>query len=217
MENYHVTKFNQVVKDRVIVFIDAANLEQSVKRMRVYEKDVASMLPEKDTTKLLWSVDYSKLRDFFSKIKGFVGIRFYTADFSSNSYHKFLYFLDKELDFKLITKPMKEYKDHKPEMQHRKANFDVEIAVDSIFTIDKFDTAIFFSGDCDFEYLVKFLRGHGKIVLGFSRSGNVARELLNSYSYYFDIVDFRHEFLKIINKTRKTPDLSVRGSAVNIM
>ncbi len=217
MENYHVTKFNEVVEGRTVVFIDAANLEQSVRRMRVYESDASLVLPVKDLAELLWAVDYLKLHNFFSKIIEFIGVRFYTADFGSKSYRKFLYFLDKELDFKLITKPMKEYGDLGPGVIHRKANFDVEIAVDSMSNMDKFDTVVLFSGDCDFEYLVKYLRARGKIVLCFSRSGNVSKELVNACNYYFDLADFRYEFLKIIGKTRKTPDLSARDSAVNIM
>ena len=70
--------------------------------------------------------------------------------------------MDNGLNFKLITKPLKEYIDHIPETPHRKANFDVEIAVDSTFLLNSFDTLILFSGDCDFEYLIKFLRGLGK-------------------------------------------------------
>jgi uncharacterized LabA/DUF88 family protein len=113
--------------------------------------------------------------------------------------------LDKNLKFKLITKPLKEYEDHTTEVPHRKANFDVEIAVDSVFNMNEFDTFILFSGDCDFEYLVKFLRGKGKIAVGFSRSGHIAKELPPALSHYFDIANFRSIFLQVCVKKAKSP------------
>lgn len=64
----------------------------------------------------------------------------------------------------------------------------------------RYDTLILFSGDCDFEYLLKFLRGKNKIAVVFSRTGHVAKELPPASSYYFDIVDFRFEILKITPK-----------------
>ena len=131
--------------------------------------------------------------EFIEKLKG------------SDSHQKFRYFLKKSLDFKLITKPLKEYEDHTLEVPHRKANFDVEIAVDSTFSIDDFDTLILFSGDCDFEYLIRFLRGQGKIIIGFSRSGHVAKELPPVLSHYFDIANFRSVFLRIRPKKAKSP------------
>ena len=40
MENEYVEKFKSVVKNRTVVYIDAANLEQSVKGMFVRTDDV---------------------------------------------------------------------------------------------------------------------------------------------------------------------------------
>jgi uncharacterized LabA/DUF88 family protein len=74
---------------------------------------------------------------------------------------------------------------------------DVELAVDATFNLNKFDTLVLFSGDCDFEYLLKFLRGQGKMVIVFSRTGHIAKELPPASNYYFDIVDFRHEIFRI--------------------
>jgi uncharacterized LabA/DUF88 family protein len=97
----------------------------------------------------------------------------------------------------MATKPLKEYLDHTPEEPHRKANFDVEIATDATFTMNAYDTFVLFSGDCDFEYLLKFLRGQNKATVVFSRSGHIAKELPPASTFYFDIVDFRHSMLRI--------------------
>ncbi len=205
MESEYIEKLKSVVKGRVVVYIDAANLERSVQGMFVRPDDVPDNFKHLPTDLLRWSVDYEKLSNFFKNISDHKGVKFYTPEFSTESHHKFRYFLDKGLGFDLVTKPLKEYQDHTEDVPHRKANFDVEIAVDSTFGIDDFDTMILFSGDCDFEYLIKFLRGNGKIVVGFSRSGHVAKELPPALSHYFDIANFRPIFLRVNAKKAKSP------------
>jgi uncharacterized LabA/DUF88 family protein len=81
----------------------------------------------------------------------------------------------------------------------------VEIAVDAVHKLKNYQTFILFSGDCDFEYLLKFLRGQGKIAIVFSRAGHIAKELPPASNCYFDIVDFRDELLKIEPKKAKNP------------
>lgn len=208
MENEYVEKIKSVVKGKIVVYIDTANLEQSVKGMFVRPDDASDNFKHLSAENLRWSIDYQKLKDFFTMLGGYQGTRFYTPEFDGDGHHKFRYFLDKRLKFKLITKPLKEYEDHTVETPHRKANFDVEIAVDSTFLIDDFDTLVLFSGDCDFEYLIKFLRGNGKIVIGFSRSGHIAKELPPALSHYFDIANFRSVFMKVAQKAKSPKPFS---------
>jgi uncharacterized LabA/DUF88 family protein len=196
MNNY-IEKFKGAVKGKVFIFIDAANLERSVQSMWVNPKDIFDILKNNKAEKLCWKVDYQKLEKFFKNVCNAQKIRFYSAEFQTENHNKFLSFLKKALGFKLKTKPLKEYKDHTAECPHRKANFDVEIAVDATYHLKEYDTFILFSGDCDFEYLLKFLRGQNKITIVFSRTGHVAKELPPACNYYFDIVDFRNEILKI--------------------
>src|SRR3989338_728208 len=204
--NEYTEKLKSILKDRIAVFIDAANLERSVRDMWVNPKDLPEEFSHISTDKLQWSVDYKKLKDFLRSVGDLKMIRFYSADFKTDSHRRFMYFLRKGLHFILNTKPLKEYNDHTLDDPHRKANFDVEIGVDSTFYMDKFDTLVLFSGDCDFEYLLKFMRGHGKIAIVFSRSGHVAKELPPASSHYFDIVDFRLEMLRV--SERKTKNLA---------
>ncbi len=202
--NTYVEKLKQVLKGRVVVYIDAANLERSVQDMWVNPKDIPDSLKHMESGLLRWNVDYQKFNTFFKSSGDCQKVSFYSAAFNTESHTKFLYFLKKSLKFKLETKPLKEYQDHTPELPHRKANFDVEIAVDATFSLDNFDTFILFSGDCDFEYLAKFLRGQGKIVIAFSRSGHVAKELPPACTHYFDIADFREEILKVNPRKQRT-------------
>lgn len=204
MENDYRSKLSKAIKGRVFVFIDAANLERSVQDMWVNAKDIPDNFRASMAENLKYAVDYKKLKEFFSNRCDLKEIKFYSADFKSESHRKFLYFLDK-LGLKLETKPLKEYKDHCLDAPHRKANFDVEIAVDATFAKDQYDTFILFSGDCDFEYLAKFLRGQSKIFITFSRAGHIAKELPPASNYYFDIVDFKNDILKIEPKMQKIP------------
>ncbi len=203
MMNEFTEKLKNLLTGRIVVYIDAANLERSVKDMFVRADDIPDNLKHHSTDVLRWSIDYKKLNDFLKTLSDFRGVRFYTAEFPGEAHHKFRYFLAKGLKFKLVTKPLKEYGDHTKELPHRKANFDVEIAVDSTYSINDFDTFILFSGDCDFEYLIKFLRGIGKVVIGFSRSGHIAKELPPAFSHYFDVGNFRNEIMCVKEKSIK--------------
>ncbi len=203
MSSDYREKLSKSIKGRTFVFIDAANLERSVQDMWVNHKNVPDEYKAVPADDLRYSVDYKKFKDFFSDICELKEIKFYSADFGSESHRKFLYFLDK-LGVDLKTKPLKEYKDHSSTAPHRKANFDVEIAIDATFKKDEYDTFILFSGDCDFEYLAKFLRGRGKIFIVFSRAGHIAKELPPASNHYFDIVDFKDDILKIVPKSKKS-------------
>jgi len=165
--------------------------------MHVVPQDVPDKLKRHTTDQLCWRVDYKGLREFFASVCELTDVRFYSASFGTKPHQGFLSFLKKQLRFKLETKPLKEYPDHTPEEPHRKANFDVEIATDATFTLGNYDTFALFSGDCDFAYLLTFLRGQNKTTIVFSRSGHIAKELPPASSYYFDIVDFRHEILRV--------------------
>jgi uncharacterized LabA/DUF88 family protein len=197
-----IGQLKEAIKSEFSIYIDAANLEQSVKEMHVIPSDVPEELRAHKTSELKWSVDYDKFKKFFTVYGQLGDIHFYTAQFVTDNHKKFLTFLKKGLGFQLNTKPLKEYRDHTPEKPHRKANFDVEISVDAVVARDSYKTVVLFSGDCDFEYLIRYLRGQGKIVIVFSMKGHVAEELPPASSYYFDVIDFRHSLLKVIPKRK---------------
>ena len=189
----------KLLNKKVYIFIDAANLERSVKDMYVAPQDIPDKLSSYNTEELCWKVDYKNLKDFFNRLCDLKKISFYSAELDSEEHFKFRYFLDKN-GYHVETKPLKEYKDNTEENPHRKANFDVEMAVDAVYKMNKFDTFILFSGDCDFEYLLKFLKGKEKLCITFSRKGHISKELPPASNKYFDIVDFKFEILKICIK-----------------
>lgn len=91
------------------------------------------------------------------------------------------------------TKPLKLIKNRRDGTHLRKANFDVEIAVEAMKRIAAFDTAILFSGDSDFDYLIKDLKKQNKKVIIASLRYHVAKELIESSDFYLDLRKIRKE------------------------
>jgi len=159
---------------RTFVAIDAANLEHSAKDMKMH-------------------VRYQQLLDFFKQHTGLIQINFYSARFGSKSHNRFLTFLNRQ-GYKLITKPIKTITD-RDKGERRKADFDVEITADAMNILEKFDTLVLFSGDSDFDYLIKLLKSKNKKVIVISSKHHVAKELILSCTKYFDLRKFRDVFL----------------------
>jgi uncharacterized LabA/DUF88 family protein len=157
------------VRGKTIVFIDAANLENSVKYLN-------------------WWIDYRKLYEFFKFNTNLVGIYHYCIRLNDERQDKFFTVL-KRTGFKLITKPVKII--DKFNVNLRKANFDVEIALDAYQALKEYDTLVLFSGDSDFDYLVKKLRKEGKRVIIISTRYHVSKELIASCNKYIDLKKLR--------------------------
>lgn len=66
-----------------------------------------------------------------------------------------------------------------------KSNFDVEISVDSIRLLDKYDTFCLLSGDSDFARLVEFLKRRGKKIIIIA-SGQIFHTLKDNADLYIN-------------------------------
>lgn len=178
---------DKYLKGKILVVIDAANLESSVKSLG-------------------WWIDYIKLRDLFDKER-LVEIRDYCVAHNTDNQNKFFTFLKKN-GYKLITKPLKIIKALEIERGDiRKANFDVEITIDVLEMIDKFDTLVLFSGDSDFDYLIKKLRWKGKQVVVISTKHHISKELIESSNKYIELKKLRN----LIERKNKGPSFSTGG------
>jgi len=161
----------EYLKGKILVVIDAANLESAIKS-------------------LSWWIDYVKLRELFNKNK-LIEIRNYCVQHNTDNQNSFFTFLKKN-GYKLITKPLKIIK--APEIEKgdlRKANFDVEITFDILEMIGQFDTLVLFSGDSDFDYLIRRLRAKEKKVVVISTKYHISKELIENSSKYIDIKRMR--------------------------
>jgi uncharacterized LabA/DUF88 family protein len=76
-------------------------------------------------------------------------------------------------------------------MVDQKGNMDVELTVDVVDSMDKYDTAVLFSGDSDFTPMVTFLQTHHKRVVVISSMQNTARELKAAADLFLEIEDLQ--------------------------
>lgn len=169
--------FNQ---NTIYVFIDASNLWEAQKAKGSF-------------------FDYEKLRNFIKRKFGGPSIEvFYysaypadgTRDYSLDGRHKFFTFLKKGLKFRVRKKELKRISVITPEGEsiEEKGNMDVEITIDALHHIKKYDIAILFTGDSDFLALLTYLRTRGKKVYIFSSKNNISEELRTGGDGYFDVL-----------------------------
>jgi uncharacterized LabA/DUF88 family protein len=196
-----IEKLFSHMKGRVFVFIDAANLEKSVKDIGMYPPRMRKMPPGykwKRPKKGQYRVDYKKLKNFFGKNINLRRIAFYSVRFDTEEHDQFLAML-KANGYELETKPLKIIKTYDIDRGDiRKANFDVEISVDAVSMIEKFETFVLFSGDSDFAYLLDFLKAQKKRAVVVSRREHIAKELIASADFYQDILKLRNIILRKI-------------------
>ncbi len=164
----------------VYVFIDASNLWQAQKakgKFFDYEK-LKQCLKERFKT--------SSIEVFYYTAYPKEGTREYSLD----SKHKFFTFLKRGLKFTVRKKELKRISvvTEAGEATKEKGNMDVEMTIDAMHFINKYDTAVFFTGDADFLALVSYIRRRGKRVYIFSSRNNVSQELRTGSDGYFDVL-----------------------------
>lgn len=176
VENVQVTRHPIVA-----VFIDASNLWQAQKvkgRMIDYEK-LKLFLKNR--------FNASNLEVFYYTAYPANGTRDYTID----GKHKFFTYLKKGLGFVVRKKELKRIVTHSDggDVVLEKGNMDVEMAIDAIHYMKKYDIAILFTGDSDFLALVTYLRNGGKKIFVYSSKNNISQELRTGSDGYEDILE----------------------------
>lgn len=175
MNNNSSELLKKYIKGKVAVFIDAANISKSI-------EDIG------------YKINYRKLRSFLKSDAQLFYLGYYSVHFDTPKHKEFLKALEAK-KYQTITKPLKIIANYQSKTGIRKANFDVEIAVDAMDLIDKYDTMILFSGDSDFDYLVRRLRQKGKMVIVMATRYHIAKELIKNCNKYFDLKKFEGIFL----------------------
>jgi uncharacterized LabA/DUF88 family protein len=182
----------------VCVFIDASNLWQA-------QKVKGKML------------DYQKLKTFLKEKLNAADIQvfYYTAypaegtrDYSLNDKHKFFTYLKKGLGFTVRKKELKRIVNHceAGDTIQEKGNMDVEMTIDAIHYMNKYDVAVLFTGDSDFLALVSYLKNGGKKVFIFSSQNNISQELRTGGDGYEDVLKLEGDIWG--------RDLKYRGSVI---
>ena len=170
---------------RVYVFIDASNLWQAQKVKGKFF-DLAKLKR------------YLELRYQATEIK----VYYYTAypkegtrDYSTESKHKFFTYLKKGLGIVVRKKELKQIRitTELGVSIGEKGNMDVEMTIDAVNLVDKYDAAILFTGDSDFLALINYMRNRGKKVHVYSSHNNISYELRTSSDSYTDVLKIKED------------------------
>lgn len=153
-----------LVKGKVYVFIDAANIFYTQKSLG-------------------WRISYEKLMRYFKEesgenVKCFV----YTGvDENNSGQKKFLDMLDIN-GYIVRTKAIKKIRTGKTSYRW-KNNLDIELALEMVDLINFCDSVVLMSGDSDFATPLKRAKKAGKNVIVMSVRGKISRELLAIAKY----------------------------------
>jgi len=148
--------------------------------------------------------DFEKLKNFLKNKYNAkeIAIFYYTAypangtrDYSLDEKHKFFTYLKKGLGFVVQKKELKRIVIHSNEGDSvkEKGNMDVEMTIDALNNIDKYDIAVLFSGDSDFLALVSYLKNHHKSVYIYSSKNNISEELRTGGDGYIDVLTIEED------------------------
>ena len=118
-----------------------------------------------------------------------------TREYRLDGKHKFFTYLNKGLGFFVIKKALKRIHvaNELGQSVEEKGNMDVEIAIDAVHHLEKYDIAVFFTGDSDFLALITYLKNHGKKVYICSSKNNVSQDLRTGGDGYFDVLEMNSD------------------------
>lgn len=164
----------------VFVFIDAANLWE-------VQKAKAKILDlEKLKNYLKSTHEASKIKVYYYDAYPKPG----TRDHDVGNKHRFYVYLEKALKFVVRKKPLKQIRveTERGTVVEEKGNMDVELAIDVVNQVRKYDEAVLFSGDSDFLALARFIHSRSKKVYIYSSRNNISTELRTGGDGYTDIL-----------------------------
>jgi uncharacterized LabA/DUF88 family protein len=164
--------FRNLSRGRVAIFIDGSNLFYSALQLGI----------EINYTKLL-----HRLTDGARLLRAF----FYTGiDPANEKQHNFLLWMRRN-GYRVITKEITQFPDGS-----KKANLDVELAVDMMTLANSYDTAILVSGDGDLAYVVNALSYRGIRIEVVSLRSMTSDSLINVADSYIDIATIKEDIQK---------------------
>ncbi|CDM95794.1 MAG: NYN domain-containing protein [Limnospira sp. PMC 1291.21] len=169
-------------RGRVAIFIDGSNLFYAALQLGI----------EIDYTKLLCRLTSGSrlLRSFF-----YTGV-----DRTNEKQQGFLLWMRRN-GYRVVAKDLVQLPDGS-----KKANLDVEIAVDMIALVGAYDTAVLVSGDGDLAYAVDCVSYRGVRVEVISLRAMTSDSLINVADRYIDLEAIKDE----IQKTPRSPGYSYR-------
>jgi len=154
--------------------------------------------------KLKWFFDWKKIKEYLKEKWDILEMRYYTGvKPDDEKMASFLRYLD-NTGITTYTKPLKIIKIfdsdplkkiyNYPEIY--KSNCDVEITTDILLERGNTDEIILFSGDSDFQYLIKKLKDLGKRVIVFSSRKTISWEIKLEASKYIYLEDIKDQIIR---------------------
>jgi uncharacterized LabA/DUF88 family protein len=162
-------------RDRIAIFIDGSNLFYAALQMQI-------------------EIDYVRLRESLLEGRQLLRAYFYTGiDRSNDKQQGFLVWM-RHNGYRVITKDLIQLPDGS-----KKANLDVEIAVDMMLLSDHCDTLILLSGDGDLAYAVNAISYRGVKVEVVSLRSMTSDLLINVADRFTDLASLQQAIRKRSN------------------
>ena len=202
--------FDPTTYGRIFAFVDFANVR----------KWAVDFWPLENKQYLVREIDIEKLANVIEHVKP-VKKFFYYGHYGSQpeldsdhhlnvKYRQSIFRIDKakKAGFRARTKEIKEIRtfdeDGKFVAKISKCNFDVEMTMDMLQKINKYDSVFLWSGDSDFHLLLQYLKSKGKKIVTICARNHVSAEL-NKYSDLFIPADPFKEYLEFIKSPKTNP------------
>lgn len=208
--NYYL--FNPSDCGRIFVFVDFSNVRYWAK----------SFWPDENINYFKKEIDIAKIAEISNWVKPERKF-FYYGHYKEYSelpydhelnikYRQSIYRIDKaaKSGFTPRTKDIKEIPNFDEDGSFlgklKKCNFDIEIATDMLTKINKYDTVLLWSGDSDFDFLLRYLQSKKKKIITIC-ARRFASDELQMNSDLFIPADPLKDFLEYFPAIKNTPPL----------
>ncbi|BAZ18080.1 hypothetical protein NIES4071_99620 [Calothrix sp. NIES-4071] len=171
-EKSDVSSFTNLNRGRIAIFLDGSNLFYAALQLGI-------------------EVDYTKLLCLLTQKSQLLRAFFYTGvDRTNEKQQGFLLWMRRN-GYRVITKDLIQLADGS-----KKANLDVEIAVDMITLAGHYDTAVLVSGDGDLAYAANAISFQGVRVEVVSLRSMTSDSLINVADLYIDLDSIKQNIQK---------------------
>jgi uncharacterized LabA/DUF88 family protein len=166
-------------RGRIAIFVDGSNLFYAAMQLGI-------------------EIDYTKLLCYLTQDSQLLRAFFYTGiDRVNDKQQGFLLWMRRN-GYRVVTKDLVQLPDGS-----KKANLDVEIAVDMMTLADHYDTAVLVSGDGDLAYAVNAVSYRGARIEVVSLRSMTSDSLINVADQYTDVADLK-PYIQKVSRTNYT-------------
>ena len=146
-------------------------------------------------------MDFEKLFEYLKSRFGAKRILYYAGLDQENKKQLLFYEKLQQFGYELRLVPVKRFKDGQ-----RKGDVDARLTFEAMRDLDKYDEAIFLTGDSDYYWMFEYMLQSGKHIRLFSHRSSTAKELRQLFGGEFTDLSRLKSLLGFgENKTRQTP------------